>query len=162
MVSKDFKILLQQYAPALFDLHYALQDLKYSLYHQPILRYSRGIQSDWEPYFGTPETPPAPLEIVWATPCETPSIQPPAEVQQRAVALLQEINDKRELVALYRCGHVEGNKFILGSWLIPFSAGYDKGKGDGSGIYYTVSREGVLGLAPAKYAENKKLCVALL
>jgi len=145
MVSKDFKKLLQHHASDLFMLHSALCALKYSPYHQPLLRYSRGLDSSSEFYWCKDQRT-APLEIVWATPYDAPSLQPPTDVQQRAVALLRELDSQRELVALYRCGHIEGDTFIL-NWLIPFPAEYKPDKGEGSGVYYTVKQDGTLGLA---------------
>ncbi|MBC2457158.1 hypothetical protein [Clostridium beijerinckii] len=152
----DFKQLLQKHASNLFYLHEVMKSLKYSPYHQPLLRYSRGQQSDFEMYFGTSENPPAPLEIVWASPYHTIPLQPPQEVQQKAQSLLQSLNNQRELVALYRCGHIEGDVFTLSSWLIPFPKDYKPDKGEGEGVYYTVKQDGTLGLA-WPYANNKKL-----
>lgn len=162
MASKDFKRLLQQHASALFALHSALQSLRYSPDHYPTIRYDRGLQSSFEMYWcDDPKT--ADLNITWlsysnsailrSNGASTASIPP--TIKAKALALLQELNDKRELVAVYRCGHVEGDVFIL-NWLIPFPDGYKPDKGEGSGVYYTVTKDGTIGLA-WPYANNKKL-----
>jgi hypothetical protein len=160
MVSKDFKQLLKTYAVDLFDLNAAMEALKFHPAYQPLLRYYRGQQSDSEFYWCADQKT-APLEIVWATPYGAPSLQPPAEVQAKAIVLLHELNDKRELVALYRCGHIEGDRFILSSWPIPFPSSYKKGDGDGSGVYYTITCNGELGLA-FPYTDNKELYAVLV
>lgn len=155
----DFKQLLQKHASNLFYLHEVMELLKYSPYHQPLLRYSRGLESSSEFYWCADKRT-APLEIVWATPYGAPSLQPPQDVQQRALELLRELDSQRELVALYRCGHIEGDVFILSGWLIPFPKDYEPGKGEGSGVYYTVKQDGTLGLA-WPYANNDELYASL-
>lgn len=168
MLSKDFKILLQQYASALFELHNAMQALRYSPAYYPAIRYDRGLNSPFEMYWCN-ENPPADLTIVWLNYSNSPVLRSngastlpiPEGIKAKALALLQELDSQRELVALYRCGYFEGDTFILSSWLIPFPSSYEPGKGDGSGVYYTVTREGVIGLA-TPYAESKKLCAALI
>lgn len=164
----DFKSLLQKYAAELFNIHTALQSLKFNADHYPLIRYDRGIYySDCEFYWCSSDIPVAPLQLVWASHSNSLALtllgaskSIPANVQMRANALLQELNDKRELVALYRCGHIEGDIFTLGCWLIPFPSGYEPGKGEGSGVYYSVKKDGTLGLA-GSYANNKGLYSSL-
>lgn len=169
MASKNFKELLKRHSANLFTLSETLQSLSYSPEHTPIIRYNRAIYPDGELYFGKPETPPVPLEIIWATYSNSPTLmangvsnQPiPADIKARALALLQELDSQRELVALYRCGYFNGDVFVLNE-LIPFPASYDKSDNDhGSGVSYTVTRQGVMGLAE-KYTANKQLYAALL
>lgn len=166
--TKDFKDLLKLHSAELFILHDTLNSMRFSPTHTPIIRYSRGIKSDFELSFGKPETPPASLEIVWATYSDSPiltangaSNQPiPADIKARALALLQELDSQRELVALYRCGYFNGDVFVLNE-LIPFPASYDKSENDhGSGVYYTVTRDSVLDLA-SPYTGNRQLYAAL-
>lgn len=163
----DFKVLLQQYANSLFSLHTALQSLKFNQEHYPIIRYDRGIYSDHEFYFCSSDIPVAPLQLVWASYSNSPSLTLsgvsgaiPTAIQQKAVKLIKELNNQRELVALYRCGNVKDDIFTLSSWLIPFPAVYKPDKEEGEGVYYTVKQDGTLGLA-WPYANNKKLYAAL-
>lgn len=156
----DFKSLLKKHATELFNIHATLQSLKFSPYYQPLLRYNRDSYPDAEMYWCEGSTP-APLEIVWATSYGAPSLQPPAEVQQRALELLRELDSQRELVALYRCGHVKDDVFTLSCWLIPFPADYKKEESDGGGVYYTITQDGTLGLAKP-YDANEELCAALI
>lgn len=168
MASKDFKRLLQHHASALFALHSALQSLKFNQDHYPTIRYDRGQQSSFEMYW-CGENPPATLNITWLSYTNSPILRSngastlpiPASVKVKALALLKELDTNRELVALYRCGHFDDDKFILSCWLIPFPADYKAGDGEGSGTYLTVTCEGVLGLA-YPYSDDKKLRATLL
>lgn len=181
MVSKDFKSLLKKYAKDLFDLHYTLKAMTYSPARAPIIRYSRaGTACDFEMYWSN-ENPPAPLEIVWGSHYHTHTLRldgrikswltntsvpplptPPMEVQQRALALLQELNSKRELVALYRCGYIKDNIFTLSGWPIPFPADYKPDDGEDGCLYYTITLGGTLGVAGCYAANYEELCTALL
>jgi len=157
MITKDCKQLLQQHAKALFALNDKLKALAYPDVAPPILRYNRGVYSDFELYWFN-DMPIAPLELVWSnhtyahtlrlTGCITsPLSPPPKDIRLKALELLQELDTKRELVALYRCGYIKNDVFILSGWLSPFPTDYKAGDGEGSGTYLTVTREGVLGLA---------------
>ncbi|MDR3597084.1 hypothetical protein [Clostridium sp.] len=164
----DFKSLLKKHGNNLFNIHRNLQALKFNQEHYPIIRYDRGnIYSDYEFYWCSSDIPVAPLQLVWASHSNSPSLTLsgvsgaiPTAIQQKAVALLQELNSQRELVALYRCGNVKDDIFTLSSWLIPFPAGYKPDKEEGEGVYYTVKQDGTLGLA-GSYANNKELYAAL-
>lgn len=168
MAFKDFKKLLLQYSSALFDLHTALEALRFNPTHHPTIRYDRGQKSAFELYW-CDENPPATLNITWLSYSNSPVLRSngastlpiPASVKVKALALLKELDTNRELVALYRCGHFDDDKFILSCWLIPFPADYKAGDGEGSGTYLTVTCEGVLGLA-YPYLDDKKLRAALL
>lgn len=149
MLTKDCKELLLKHSKSLFALHDTLNSLAYPDVSPPILRYNRGVYSDFELYF-CDNSIPAPLELVWSdhtyahtlrlTGCITSPLSPPPQsVRLKALELLQELDSQRELVALYRCGYVKNDIFILSGWLAPYPEDYD------SETYLTVTREGVLG-----------------
>lgn len=153
MIAKDCKQLLLKHSSALFALHYALKSLAYSEVAPPILRYNRGVYSDYELYWCNNNIP-APLELVWSnhtyshtlrlTGCITSQLSsPPKDIRLKALELLKELDNQRELVAIYRCGYIKDDVFILSGWLSPYSADCEAG----SGTYLTVTCEGVLGLA---------------
>jgi hypothetical protein len=169
MASKDFKSLLLQYSSALFDLHTALEALKFNPTHHPTIRYDRGQKSAFE-LFWSDENPPAALNITWLSYSNSPMLRSngtstlpiPPTVKAKALALLQELDTKRELVALYRCGYIKDNKFTLSSWPIPFPVDYEPDNGEDGCLYYTITLGGTLGVAGCYAANYAKLCTALL
>lgn len=179
MASIDIKVI-QQHAAEIFALHATLKSLNYIPQYNPdcvpTVRYTDDWQDWLDRYYRN--APPTPLHIVWSNGSQShylywdghiessrlvylkqPLPLPPADVQARALALLKELDSNRDLLLMYYMGYIKGDIFTL-NWLIPFPEGYKPGKGEGSGVYYTVKRDGTLGLA-WPYADNDELYSAL-
>lgn len=177
---KDYKQLLQRHAPSLFALNDALISLEYDTTGRPSIHYIIGNEIFW--YHKAPSS--ASLALIWGggeychyqsqalilrsgdhaphlTKPPTSNLPtPPQDILPKAAQLLMELDNKRELVELYKLGSFEGDKFILGQ-VVPLPEGCEKSESPYcSGATYTVTRDGVLGL-DRPYTDERLLYVLL-